>query len=93
MSEAVGPSADTAWLWLTRPTGPTACHSMPPKDLWFTWRIVGQILPASPPPRGTAIHSVLVEAHAHHDIVGVVKVVETEVFVEADGALVPGVDS
>ena len=86
---------------------------MPPKDLWFTWRIVGQILPASPPPRGTPRHqsdpdtatadihpryldvstSVLVEAHAHHDIVGVVQVVETEVFVEADGALVPGVDS
>ncbi len=29
MSDAVGPSVETAWLWLVRPIGPTAsalCH-------------------------------------------------------------------
>lgn len=37
--------------------------------------------------------SALFEPHSHHDVIGVVEVAETEVLVETDGTLVPGVDS
>ena len=37
--------------------------------------------------------SVVLESYPHQHVIGVIEAVETEMLVEADGTLVPGVDS